>query len=80
MFFDLNILSNLDFRKKRHKIYWSDEYLPFTGVPFVLVGTKILDCHHGKDRNVKLKERNKKNHEVGWVRKQRFLCLMKNYS
>ena len=80
MFFDFNILSNLDFRKKRHEIYWSDEYLPFTGVPFVLVGTKILDCHHGKDRNVKLKERNKKNHEVAWVRKQRFLCLMSNYS
>ena len=38
----------------------ADEYLPFTGVPFVLVGTKILDCHHGKDRNVRLKERNKK--------------------
>ena len=78
MFFDLNILSNLDFHKKRHKIYWSDEYLPFTGVSFVLVGTKILDCLHGKDRNVKLKERNKKNHEVGWVRKQCFLCLMSN--
>ena len=80
MFFYLNILSNLDFHKKRHKIYWSDEYLPSAGVPFVLVGTKILDCHHGKDRNVMLKERKKKNHEVGWVRKQHFLCLMTNYS
>ena len=74
MFFDLNILSNLDFHKKRHKIYWSDEYLPFTGVPFVLTGTKILDCHYGKDRKVRLKERNKKKNEVEWERKQR-LCI-----
>ena len=68
---ELNILSNRDFRKKRHKIYWSNGYLPFTGVPFVLVGTKILDCHHRKDRNVRLKEHNKKKNEAGWVRKQR---------
>ena len=26
----------------------------------MMLDTKILDCHHGKDRNVKLKELNKK--------------------
>ena len=43
----------------------------------MLVGTKILDCHHGKDRNVTMKERKKKQEKkskIGWVRKQR-LCI-----
>ena len=48
--------------------------LTFTGVPFVLVGTKMLDCHWEKDWNVRLKERDKKKSKVGRVRKQR-LCF-----
>ena len=34
----------------------------------MMLGTKVLDCHHGKDRNIKLKELNKKKKESGWVR------------
>ena len=50
----------------------------------MLVGTKILDCHHGKDRNVRMKERKKKK-----KRKKKQDCmgketaplyLMSNYS
>ena len=26
----------------------------------MMLGTKVLDCHHGKDRSSKLKELNKK--------------------
>ena len=44
----------------------------------MLAGTK--DCHHGKDRNVKLKERNKKKTR-GWMGKETtVLYLMSNYS
>ena len=44
-------------------------------VPMIIlhrVCTKILDCHHGKDRNIKLKELNKKKKESGWVRASSF--------
>ena len=34
----------------------------------MMLGTKVLDCHHGKDRNNELKELNKKKKESGWVR------------
>jgi hypothetical protein len=27
------------------------------GVPFILMGKKIFDCHHGKDRSVAMKKR-----------------------
>ena len=50
----------VDFRRKRHYVYWSDDHIAYTGVPFMMLGTKVLDCHHGKDRSSKLKELNKK--------------------
>ena len=34
----------------------------------MMLGTKVLDCHHGKDRNNELKELNKKKKKSGWVR------------
>ena len=34
----------------------------------MMLGTKVLDCHHGKDRNVKLKELSKKRKKSSWVR------------
>ena len=47
----------------------------------MMLGTKVLDCHHGKDRNIKLKELNKKKKESGWVRASSFffnslLCVL----
>ena len=38
----------------------------------MMLGTKVLDCHHGKDRSIKLKELNKKIEEYGWVRASSF--------
>ena len=38
----------------------------------MMLGTKVLDCHHGKDRNIKLKELNKKKKESSWVRGSSF--------
>ena len=47
----------------------------------MLAGTKILDCHHGKDRNLRLKERNKKQKRGCMVDKETApLYLMSNYS
>ena len=67
----------LDFTKKKHKVYWSDDIVPFTKVPFCVVGAKVLDCQHGKDRNVKLKIKNKKSVLVGLLLKFDFLIDLK---
>ena len=42
-------------------------------VPFMVLGTKVLDLHHGKDRDIKLKELNQKKKESGWIRDSSFL-------
>ena len=34
-------------------------YIPYDGIPFVIIGKKVLDCHHGRDRHVKEKEQRK---------------------
>ena len=39
----------------------------------MVLGTKVLDFHHGKDSDVKLKELNQKKKESGWVRASPFL-------
>ncbi|CAC5404529.1 unnamed protein product [Mytilus coruscus] len=41
-------------------------YIPYDGVPFIIVGRKRMACHHGKDTHLKEKERKKvKDHPVG---------------
>ena len=42
----------------------------------MMLGTKVLDCHHGKDKNIKLKELNKKKKESGWVRASSFFLFI----
>ena len=50
--------------KKNHKVYFEDKDLSYTGVPFIVSSHRTLDCHQGKDRNVKLKvEYRKKQNE-----------------
>ena len=53
--------------KDKHRVYWSDKEIEYDGIPFMVLGTKILDCHHGKDRHAKQKEDAKKRHENTWV-------------
>ena len=49
---------------KPKKVYWDEISLDFNvkekvepGVPFILMGKKIFDCHHGKDRSIAMKKR-----------------------
>lgn len=35
---------------KLRKIFFKGNRIPFDGVPFVIIGTKIFDCQHGPDR------------------------------
>ena len=32
---------------KKHKTQWDDEYVPYSGIPFMAVFSKLLDCYHG---------------------------------
>ena len=53
------VLYFLDPKKQKHKIYWdyTSISLPFTGTPFMIAGRKEYDCHLGKDKNEKAKEK-----------------------
>ena len=58
----LNNILGLNAKKK--KVYWDEFALEYNnkekvekGVPFVLMGKKIFDCHHGKDRSIAMKKR-----------------------
>ena len=39
----------LDIYVQNHKICWSDEGRDFNGIQFIILGTKVLGCQHGKD-------------------------------
>ena len=34
---------------ENQKIRWSHEGRDFNGIPFIILGTKVSDCQHGKD-------------------------------
>ena len=53
---------------KGHRLLWGDyddkenkqdehRQLQYDGVPFMILGTKTLDCHNGVDRHKKSKKR-----------------------
>ncbi|XP_065670162.1 uncharacterized protein LOC136088917 isoform X2 [Hydra vulgaris] len=47
---------NIDSSAKHHRIRWEDDSISFNGTPFMVLGCKVLDCMHGKDRKVSFKE------------------------
>ena len=53
----------LDVFVKNHAVQWESEGVEYTGVPFMIVGQRTLDCHHGLERNGKVKEKYKLNKE-----------------
>ncbi|KAK6195731.1 hypothetical protein SNE40_001095 [Patella caerulea] len=38
--------------------------IPFDGIPFIIIGKKILECHQGIDRDLKYKEKKKLEREL----------------
>lgn len=44
-------------KNPRHRIYWKDVqatkgvHLEFDGIPFLILGHKLLECQNGPDRN-----------------------------
>ncbi|XP_065657446.1 calcium-responsive transcription factor-like isoform X2 [Hydra vulgaris] len=70
------ICINKDILTKTHNVLWDDFAIPYSGMPFIIVSSKVLDCHHGFDRNISVK----KNYQV---KKQKTNmddhCFQKNY-
>ena len=60
---------SVDYKKGSHRLYWEEPKevngtkIKFTGVPFYIMGCKIFDCQHGKDRNAALKRKKKQLRE-----------------
>ena len=61
-----------DFRSKKHKLFWSTDEIDYSGIPFMILSQKVLDCSHGADRKIVVKEKKalEKNQQ-----KVRLICL-----
>lgn len=48
-----------------HKVHWDDMkreegiQIPYSGMPFIVLGYDVRECHFGPDRNVAIKKRYK---------------------
>ena len=64
------LASHLDYSKGSHRIFWEDSQLvdgakiSFSGVPFIILGSKVYDCQHGMDRNMAVKRKRREEAEV----------------
>nr|XP_047123498.1 calcium-responsive transcription factor-like isoform X2 [Hydra vulgaris] len=61
---------------KSHSILWGDFAVPYSGLPYIVVASKVFDCHYGFDRNIS----SKKSYQL---KKQKLNiddhCFQKNY-
>ncbi|XP_065059857.1 protein PRRC1-A-like isoform X4 [Rhopilema esculentum] len=48
-----NDTESIDFLKKKHKLIWNTNIIPFSGIPFYIVGKKVFECEFGMDRRLK---------------------------
>ncbi|KAJ7384053.1 hypothetical protein OS493_024067 [Desmophyllum pertusum] len=57
-------------KRKNHRIFWKDTQdvsgvmLEYDGVPYIILGTKVLECRHGPDRNKAMKARKLEDKEI----------------
>ena len=59
----------LDIGKTSHRLQWEAKIgpngiIPFDGIPFYVLGTQILECQHGTDRNMYQKRKHASKHEL----------------
>lgn len=51
---------------KQRKVFFKGDKIPFDGVPFSIIGTKVFDCQHGPDRKKSFKARHAED-KVCWL-------------
>lgn len=61
-------LFSTDLLKTKHKVLWDEVLLENVGVPYVVLGCKMLDCQHGHDKNMARKRRQEEKKEKPNVR------------
>ena len=54
----------LDIFESKHKVYWEHGNIKYSGVPFVILSTLVMDCHHGKDRKISMKKKYKEKRDA----------------
>eukprot|EP00794_Sanderia_malayensis_P010260 gene10260-11312_t len=54
---------NTDFRGSRHKVHWNNSQTQYNGGPFFILGSKNLQCQHGKDYQA-AKKQSRKNTKI----------------
>ena len=60
---NVGVKENAEKNAKNHCIQWADSQemagcrLSFDGIPFQIVGVKVLECQNGPDRNKALKRK-----------------------
>jgi len=40
-------------------VQWSTEGIQYSGIPFMMIGSRLYECRHGRDRKENVKEANK---------------------
>ena len=50
----------------QRKVYFMDDKIPFDGVPFSIISTKLFACQHGPNRKKSFKARHAGN-KVCWL-------------
>ena len=48
----------------KHRVYWENDLLHFSGIPFIVANRRTYACHHGKDKMLKTKDKKKNKREV----------------
>lgn len=73
-----------DYSNRSHKILWEDPRdikgakIRFTGVPFIILGRKVFDCQHGKDRKAGEKRKREDAEEIQEDSKERRQTASRN--
>ena len=58
----------LDIYAKKHKVLWDINGINYTGIPFMVLSQKSLDCAHGIDRKAELKKKKRTKKDTENVR------------
>ena len=56
-----------DILEKNNKVPWSDLDIKYTGMPFMLLATKVFAIHHSVDRHARQKDSSEEKTESHWV-------------
>ncbi|KAL9954893.1 hypothetical protein ACROYT_G042478 [Oculina patagonica] len=74
---------SFNYTEGSHRIFWEDNQhvrgarISFTGVPFIILGSKVYDCQHGVDRNTALKKRKRAETKVPAAKRRRVVQTRK---